>query len=150
MPSPSMGFCSQRFPPPSSRCDFHRTLPPTMCNIRKEYRVVRGFQAPGRSVRNEAVLPGFRWPILSQPFCPFEDFSPRVLASCLHKASSHGLPHNAVPVRRCGRSTKCQRTRGLAWLSTRPASLFGVYVLGAFNRGCWPPDRKSTRLNSSH
>jgi hypothetical protein len=76
MPSPSMGFCSQRFPPPSSRRDFRRELPPAVCSIRKECHEAQGFQAPGRSVRDGAVLPGFRRPILSQPFCPFEDFSP--------------------------------------------------------------------------
>jgi hypothetical protein len=76
MPSPSMGFCSQRLPPPISRRGFRRTLPLAICDIRKEYRVAQGFQAPGRSVRNGAVLPGFRWPILSQHLCPFEDFSP--------------------------------------------------------------------------
>jgi len=73
MPYPSLGFYSQRVPPPSRRHGFHRALPllplatPKRCST-------SGVDAPRRSVHNRSVLPVSCRPILSQPLSPNKGF----------------------------------------------------------------------------
>jgi hypothetical protein len=89
MPYPSLGFCSQRFPPSSCRHGFRRALPLLSLATPKR-RSTSGVDAPGGSVHHQSVLPVTSGPILSQPLSPIRD-SRRVSALHRCRASSHGL-----------------------------------------------------------
>jgi len=89
MPIPSLGFRSQRLPPPSCRHGFHRTLP-LLPLATPKHDSTSGIYAPGRSVHARSVLPDSCRPILSQLSSPLRD-SPRVSALHHCNASSHGL-----------------------------------------------------------
>lgn len=129
MPIRPWGYGSQRFPPPDSRHDFHRALPPMtvydsphqqrLCTLPKKGASTplttrhqsRGFICI-REVRSRRD--GFthiRRPIPSQPLYP-PRISPLEPWPLRRKASSHGLSHNAGQVHRYGRSPEFQRTRG--------------------------------------
>jgi len=73
MSYPSMGFGSQRFPPPSRRHDFRRALP-LLSLVAPKHDSTSGESAPGRSVHDRTVLPVSRRPILSQPLSPNKGF----------------------------------------------------------------------------